>query len=213
MLAAKSSKMDSTRGTRVPKAWHHPHWSRYVADWTLAWAYCQDERTGVIYIHGNGDKIANMDVDCVCIPSQRLLKLHKLMQVQDGEQHPDPDGRCKSSTDTQSITAFQDLVAKYSKADDREVHDLNANFIPYVVFGNQGSKEGMWKASASHSQLTFTGYANFHPQSHGIKPLSVMAVVCGDKLVAMLRKQIQSRTAIGRYMAYGATRMVTTDRP
>jgi hypothetical protein len=36
------------------------------------------------------------------------------------------------------------------------------------VFGNFGNDKG---------------YTNFHPQNHGLKPLSVMAVVCGDKLV------------------------------
>lgn len=86
----------------------------------------------------------------------------------DGDQSDPGDGRCGKSQDTQSTTAFKDLVERYSSDHGPEVSDLNANFIPYVVFGNQGSK---------------SGYTTFHPQAHGIKPLSVMAVVCGDKLV------------------------------
>ncbi|KAK3313968.1 glycoside hydrolase family 75 protein [Apodospora peruviana] len=82
----------------------------------------------------------------------------------DGEQGgPADDGRCHNSDDTQSVTSFADTVASYGK----KVKDLNANVHPYVVFGNEGSKPG-WKM--------------FDPQSVGIEPLSVMAVVCGDKL-------------------------------
>lgn len=86
----------------------------------------------------------------------------------DGDQSDHGDGRCGNSDDTQSITAFQYLVEQYSTDNGAPVSDLNANFIPYVVFGNSGSK---------------AGYTNFRPQRFGIKPLSVMAVVCGDKLV------------------------------
>lgn len=93
-----------------------------------------------------------MDVDC------------------DGLQSGPVDGRCGSSQDTQSETAFKSTVQEYSKAAGDYVKDLNANFIPYVVFGNQGSK---------------AGYTTFHPESHGIKPLSVMVVVCGDQLVSL----------------------------
>lgn len=77
------------------------------------------------------------------------------------------DGRCGSSSDTQSQTSFKDTVAGYGKG----VKDLDAKIHPYVVFGNTGTK---------------SGYANFDPESHGIEPLSVMAVVCGDKLVSVL---------------------------
>jgi hypothetical protein len=83
----------------------------------------------------------------------------------DGDQSDPGDGRCGKSTDTQSITAFQYQVQQYSGG---QVSDLNANFIPYVVFGNYGSK---------------SGYTTFHPQSHGVKPLSVMAVIYKDKLL------------------------------
>ncbi|KAK7403783.1 hypothetical protein QQX98_010425 [Neonectria punicea] len=74
------------------------------------------------------------------------------------------DGRCGSSGDTQSITSFQDIVAGYGTGQ----RDLDANVHPYVVFGNTGSK---------------AKWATFDPQKYGIKPLSVMAVVCGNKLI------------------------------
>jgi hypothetical protein len=77
----------------------------------------------------------------------------------DGVQHgKGDDGRCGSSGDTQSETSFKDTVASYNKG----VSDLNAFVHPYVVFGNEGSK------------------GSFDPQSKGIKPLSLMAVVCGN---------------------------------
>ncbi|KAL2190119.1 Chitosanase-domain-containing protein [Thermothelomyces heterothallicus CBS 203.75] len=83
----------------------------------------------------------------------------------DGEQNgKGDDGRCGNSQDTQSITSFQDIVEGYKKG----VKDLNAYVHPYVVFGNTGSKSG-WKT--------------FDPQKYGIKPLSVMAVVCNNKLI------------------------------
>ncbi|KAI2610563.1 glycoside hydrolase family 75 protein [Hypoxylon sp. NC1633] len=74
------------------------------------------------------------------------------------------DGRCGDSGDTQSITSFADTVNGYRKG----VKDLDANIHPYVVFGNVGGKEG---------------YTSFDPQKHGVEPLSVMAVVCGDQLI------------------------------
>jgi hypothetical protein len=104
----------------------------------------------VIYIKGTGTALADMDIDC------------------DGEQNGvGDDGRCGSSSDTQSITSFQDTVAGYKKG----INDLNAYVHMYVVFGNEGTKSG-WKT--------------FNPQSYGIKPLSVMAVVCNGKLVSCL---------------------------
>lgn len=77
------------------------------------------------------------------------------------------DGRCGNSGDTQSITSFADTVKGYGKG----INDLDANIHPYVVFGNVGSKQG---------------YTSFDPQKYGIEPLSVMAVVCGDKLVSII---------------------------
>ncbi|KAK6865258.1 Glycoside hydrolase family 75 [Apiospora arundinis] len=83
----------------------------------------------------------------------------------DGRQGgPADDGRCGKSQDTQSITSFADTVRGYNKG----ISDLDAKIHPYVVFGNSGSKSG-WKT--------------FDPKAHGIQPLSVMAVVCGNKLI------------------------------
>ncbi|KAK4160191.1 fungal chitosanase of glycosyl hydrolase group 75-domain-containing protein [Cladorrhinum sp. PSN259] len=73
------------------------------------------------------------------------------------------DGRCSQarSADYQSTTAFRDIVQSYNVG----ISDLNTYVHPYVVFGNSGTKKG-WK--------------NFDPTKYGVKPLSVMAVVCGS---------------------------------
>lgn len=146
---------------------------------TSDYAYCQDNSTGVLYLHGDGTNFANMDVDC------------------DGLQGGPVDGRCGSSQDTQSETAFKSTVQKYSKANGDFVKDLNANFIPYVVFGNYGSK---------------AGYTTFDPQDHSVKPLSIMAVVCGDQLVSgnvTMSRTYCSSLELRRSTAYGATQTVT----
>ncbi|KAA8647849.1 hypothetical protein EYZ11_003627 [Aspergillus tanneri] len=67
-------------------------------------------------------------------------------------------GKCANDPSGRDITAFQDEVAKFG------IKDLDANIHPYVVFGNE-----------DHSP-------SFKPQKYGMKPLSVMAVVCGGKL-------------------------------
>ncbi|KAK4144584.1 glycoside hydrolase [Dichotomopilus funicola] len=77
---------------------------------------------------------------------------------------PGNDGRCGSSSDTQGDTSFMDEVASYNKG----VDNLNAFVHTYVVFGNTGSKSG-WKT--------------FDPKEYGIEPLSLMAVVCNNKLI------------------------------
>jgi hypothetical protein len=79
---------------------------------------------------------------------------------------PADDGRCAFSTspDMQDTTAFQNSVSRYRAG----ITDLNTYVHPYVVFGNSGRKEG-WRT--------------FDPTKFGVQPLSVMAVVCGDKLV------------------------------
>ncbi|KAG8417976.1 hypothetical protein J3458_005424 [Metarhizium acridum] len=83
----------------------------------------------------------------------------------DGIQHgPADDGRCGSSGDTQSVTSFADTLRGYGTGQ----RDLDANAHPYVVFGNTGSRKG---------------YANFDPRKYGVEPLSVMAVVCNNKLI------------------------------
>ncbi|PNP44113.1 hypothetical protein TGAMA5MH_04398 [Trichoderma gamsii] len=112
-------------------------------------SYCGDHLNdyGIVYLQSTGGRLANMDIDC------------------DGIQGgPADDGRCGDSSDTQSITAFQDTVASYGTGQ----RDLDANAHPYVVFGNDGSRPG-WKT--------------FDPQSVGVEPLSVMAVVCNNQLV------------------------------
>lgn len=48
------------------------------------------------------------------------------------------------------------------------VQDLNTNIHPYVVFGNEGDYS-----------------PTFDPREFGVRPLSVMAVVCGKKLVCV----------------------------
>jgi hypothetical protein len=96
----------------------------------------------------------------------------------DGIQNgPADDGRCGSSGDTQSITSFQYIVESYGTGQ----RDLDANVHPYVVFGNEGSKPG---------------YATFNPENYGIEPLSVMAVVCNNKLVSQLLTCFTTRTTL-----------------
>ncbi|KAJ4416323.1 hypothetical protein N0V85_002332 [Neurospora sp. IMI 360204] len=75
------------------------------------------------------------------------------------------DGRCSvgASPDYQGTTAFQETVASYNVSG---VEDLNAYVHPYVVFGNEADNAKEWNV--------------FDPRAHGVEPLSVMAVVCGD---------------------------------
>lgn len=78
----------------------------------------------------------------------------------DGEQ-THGDGRCGNSHDTQDTTSFKDEVKeKYG------IPDLNAYVHPYVVLGNEGDYN-----------------PTFDPRKHGVEPLSLVAVVCGDKLI------------------------------
>ena len=82
------------------------------------------------------------------------------------------DGRCHGTN--QDITAFQDLVKQYSQLT-TYTSDLNPNYIPYVVFGNECEGECP------------SGYTPFDPKSFGVQPLSVMAVVCNGQLVSLHR--------------------------
>ena len=68
-------------------------------------------------------------------------------------------GACANDPSGQGQTAFKDTVKGYG------IKDLDANLHPYVVFGNEGSSP------------------SFNPQSKGMKPLSVMAVVCSNQVV------------------------------
>lgn len=105
------------------------------------------------------------------------------------------NGDCDSSGDTQGQTTFGDTVVSYNKG----VSDLNAYVHSYVVLGNQGTKDG---------------YVEFDPQSVGVEPLSVVAVVCGDKMVSFGRNILgmylySSRLTKHSFTAFGATLTVT----
>ncbi|KAI1500418.1 glycoside hydrolase family 75 protein [Biscogniauxia marginata] len=82
----------------------------------------------------------------------------------DGVQRQPNSGRCGNNTSDQAQTAFRKEVAGYG----RGVDDLDPYVHPFVVFGNSGTQP--------HN-------VPFRPQEYGIEPLSVMAVVCPDKLV------------------------------
>lgn len=107
--------------------------------------YCGDylEKYNIIYIQGKKGQLTNMDIDC------------------DGAQ-TSGDGRCVSSTDTQSQTTFKSRLSSWGNG------DLNSYIHPYVVFGNEGSKPN---------------WPNFDPKEYGVEPLSVMAIVCNNQLV------------------------------
>lgn len=70
-------------------------------------------------------------------------------------------GACSNDPSGQGETAFKDTVNQYG------IPDLDANVHPYVVFGNDGASP------------------SFDPQQHGIKPLSVMAVVCNGEVASI----------------------------
>ena len=81
----------------------------------------------------------------------------------DGGQSDRGDERCSCLSggpcDTQSETRRKSKVEKASLG---VINDLNANVHPYVVFGNEGD----------YSPI-------FGPRKYGVKPSSVIAVVCG----------------------------------
>ncbi|TQV93105.1 hypothetical protein V2A60_003584 [Cordyceps javanica] len=66
-------------------------------------------------------------------------------------------GDCANDPSGQGQTAFVDTVSTYG------IRDLDANLHSYVVFGNEG------------------GSPSFSPRDHGVRPLSVMAVVCNNQ--------------------------------
>jgi Fungal chitosanase of glycosyl hydrolase group 75 len=68
-------------------------------------------------------------------------------------------GKCGNDPSGQRQTAFKGEAAGYG------ITDLNANVHSYIVFGNEGKNP------------------NWLPSSAGVKSLSVMAVVCGGKMV------------------------------
>lgn len=77
-------------------------------------------------------------------------------------------GKCANDNSGQDTTAFKAEVGQLNAG----ITDLDANLHPYIVFGNE-----------DHSP-------SFRPQEHGMVPLSVMAVVCNNKLVSNLDFQV-----------------------
>lgn len=72
---------------------------------------------------------------------------------------------CDDGLDSLRWTRFDDIVARYQNGGP----GLSPYIHSFITFGNFGTKKG---------------YVPFDPQSVGIEPLSIMAVVCGDKLVS-----------------------------
>ena len=70
-------------------------------------------------------------------------------------------GLCNNDPSGQSQTAFQSEVQEFG------IEDLDAHVHPYVVLGNEGADP------------------SFDPQSAGVQPLSVVAVVCNGQLVSL----------------------------
>lgn len=78
-------------------------------------------------------------------------------------------GDCGDDPSGQSMTAFKDLVQEYSNG---KIDDLNTHIHNFVVLGNDNSAE------------EGDGGESFDPTTDAdIQPLSVVAVVCGEKLV------------------------------
>ena len=77
---------------------------------------------------------------------------------------PQDDGRCKESTTTQTTTSIRDIIQGYNVG----ISDLNPHEHSFVVFGNSGKKAG-WNV--------------YDPRTAGVQKASIMAVVCGDKMV------------------------------
>ncbi|KAH6633869.1 glycoside hydrolase family 75 protein [Chaetomium sp. MPI-SDFR-AT-0129] len=121
-------------------------------------AYCGDRlsTSGIIYLQGRHGTLANLDVDCDGTGTGS-----------NGTASPSNDGRCRVdlSPDTQNTTTFRDTLAGYGHG----LTDLNPYVHPYVVFGN---------ARGTHNRR---GWKAFDPTAHGMRPLSVMAVVCPNR--------------------------------
>ncbi|KPA35701.1 chitosanase [Fusarium langsethiae] len=82
-------------------------------------------------------------------------------------------GACANDPTGQGVTAFRDTVAGYG------IPDLDANLHPYVVFGNDGDSP------------------SFDPQTYGMKPLSVMAIICDGKLHYGIWGDVNGGTSTG----------------
>ncbi|TLS30594.1 hypothetical protein PpBr36_02522 [Pyricularia pennisetigena] len=127
---------------------------RTVSEDKKTGSYCGDllDSAGVIYQQMPGGQLSDMDIDC------------------DGQQtgRQKDDGRCSKSKDTQAETSFADILKSYNVS----IKDLNPFVHSYVVFGNEG-KPG-WPQFRPNRVKTKNGKK--------VEPLSVMAVVCGDKM-------------------------------
>lgn len=100
-------------------------------------------------------------VFCGDIPNAIFLKSpngYDNMDV-DCDGADDKAGDCSNDPSGYGETAFKDTVKSYG------IPDLNANIHPYVVFNEK---------------------PYFDPGKYGMKPLSVMAVVCNNQLVSFI---------------------------
>ncbi|KAF2710268.1 glycoside hydrolase family 75 protein [Pleomassaria siparia CBS 279.74] len=89
------------------------------------------------------------------------------------------EGDCFNDQTGQSQTAFKDSVQEF------DIEDLDSHIHTYVVLGNDNSAdEG-------------DGGESFDPQSVGIKPLSVVAIVCNDKLLYGVWGDVNGGTLTG----------------
>ena len=101
-------------------------------------------------------------------------------------------GLCNNDPSGQSQTAFQSEVQEFG------IDDLDAHVHPYVVLGNEGADP------------------SFDPQSAGVQPLSVVAVVCNGQLVSLrpcpafspLFPRARARSVIGSLGRLGLRREV-----
>lgn len=74
-------------------------------------------------------------------------------------------GKCANDRTGQSITAFQDEVSTFG------IGDLDANLHSYVILGTK----------------------NFDPRDVGVESLSIVAVVCNNRLVNMTPRTVTRR--------------------
>lgn len=85
----------------------------------------------------------------------------------------DGAGACEGDGSFQGETAFMDQVAELSGG---AVTNLNAFEHTFVVFGNDNKCKDDLDDCDPNKEA-------FDPQSIGVQPLSVVAVVCGEQLV------------------------------
>lgn len=76
-------------------------------------------------------------------------------------------GDCANDPTGQGQTSFVDTVSTFG------IPDLDANLHSYVVLGNEGASPA------------------FDPQSAGVQPLSVVAVVCNNQVVCTQKDELR----------------------